>query len=73
MCVIYDNYRCYVSLRTGVISLRTFRKGAKVHNAGNLSNDFSKKVSRGETLKPSARDGFLIESLMLVKSLFETP
>lgn len=55
-----------------VISLRTFRKGAKVHNAGNLSNDFSKKVSRGETLKPSARD-FLIESLMLVKSLFETP
>lgn len=44
-----------------------------MHNTGDLSNDFSKKVPRGETLKPSARDGFLIESLMLVKSLFETP
>lgn len=38
----------------GSISLRTIRKEAKVHNAGNLSNDFSKKVLRGETLKPSA-------------------
>lgn len=46
--------RCNTSLRTGVISLQSFRKGAKVHNAGNLSNDFSKKVPRGKTLKPSA-------------------
>lgn len=27
----------------GIISLRTIRKEAKVHNAGNLSNDFSKE------------------------------
>lgn len=62
------NFNCFVTLcrrsvfpatRGGQLRQGSFSKAVKVHNARNLSNDFTRKLPRDETLKASGRDGGL--------------